>query len=373
MAYININSFNYKIDNGTEQDVKFINKNPENQKLPSFLISENKNVVIKKKILMVRFLGAGSYGSVFKIKINDNYYAIKLSENEIPDKLLRRYKSLCQNEKLEKHIIKIFSCGEILKPINKYKYYCIMEYGGQPLKSAINNFTSKELKLVLKQLYNIVHESSKFRLLITDFKLGNLTINNKNKIKLVDIYMDCDNYSPCTSCKIVKTYSTVEIDKEKRIYEDPSYNYSGIYIQFAICLIDILSENGISKCTYKLGKKFNLNISVKQIIPILQIACYNYNNNSLEPLKNYKNVEKFKKMVESEFKFLKTNEFYEYFLSLLEPKENYEMFINKKRLILIINDLLTLDPKQRSLKFLKEKLSTQANDNFTSNLITGKI
>ena len=42
-----------------------------------------------------------------KIKINDINYAIKLSENEIPNKLVQRYKSLCANSKLKKHIIKI--------------------------------------------------------------------------------------------------------------------------------------------------------------------------------------------------------------------------------------------------------------------------
>lgn len=370
MALINISTFNYKVENGTEQDVKFINKKYENIKVPVFLSADKNTIsIIKKSIQMINFLGEGSYGSVFKIKIDDGYYAIKLSENEIPEKLLARYKSLCQNSKLEKHIIKIYCCGEIIKPINKYKYYCIMEYGGKPIKSVINNLTTKELKLILKQLYNIVHQSCKFRLLMTDFKLGNLTINSKNKIKLIDIYMDCDNYSPCVGCKIVKTYSTVEIDKEKRIYEKESYNYTGIYIPFAICLIDILSENTISKCTYKLCKKFNLNFSVKQIVPILQIACYNYNNETNDAIKNYKNVEKFKKIVESEFKFLKSNDFYEYFLSLLEPKSNHASFINKKRLIVIINDLFTLDPEQRSLKYLKEKLSEISTDIISVNLI----
>ena len=39
------------------------------------------NVDIKCKICS--FLGSGSYGKVYKIKINKKYYALKISENEI--------------------------------------------------------------------------------------------------------------------------------------------------------------------------------------------------------------------------------------------------------------------------------------------------
>ena len=52
--------------------------------------------------------------------------------------------------------------------------------------------------------------------------------------------MYCESYSPCQKCKIVKTYSSLEIDKEKRIYENSEYNYSCIFIPFAVCLIDLL-------------------------------------------------------------------------------------------------------------------------------------
>ena len=54
---------------------------------------------------------------------------------------------------------------------------------------------------------------------------------------------------------------------------------------------------------------------------------------------NMKNVKKFKKNLENEFKILKNNDFYKYFLNLLEPKEKYNEFINKKKFNLIINDL----------------------------------
>lgn len=357
MALIDINSFNYKTEIGDNIEIKFNIKHLDMNKLPKFLLSNHIiDGKIKKNVIMYDFLGEGSYGSVYKIKIGEKYYAIKLSENEIPEKLLQRHKSMCLNDKLKKHIIKIYCCGEINKVRGGYKYYCIMEYGGNTLKSVINNFNVFELKSILKQLYNIIYQSCKFRLLITDFKLGNLTITSKNKIKLIDIYMECDNYFPCTDCRIVKTYSTIELDKEKRIYENSNYNYTGIYIPFAVCLIELICENSISYYASRTCKKFNLNLTVKQIVPILQIACYNFNNSNNDAIKKYKNVEKFKKNLESEFKCLKTNEFYEYFLNLLEPKSKYVDFISKKKLFLILNDLFTMDPEQRSLKYLKEKL-----------------
>jgi serine/threonine protein kinase len=368
MALININSFNHKTDMGTDIEIKFFIKHADKSKLPNFLVygESTYSKTISLVVNVCDFLGEGSYGSVYKIKIGDKYYAIKLSENEIPNKLLQRYKSLCLNEKLKKHIIKIYSCGEINKVHGGYKYYCIMEYGGSTLKSVIANFNVQELKSVLKQLYNIVYQSCKFRLLITDFKLGNLTITSKNKIKLIDIYMECDNYSPCTGCRIVKTYSTIELDKEKRIYESSSYNYTGIYIPFAICLIELICEDSISYYVSKLCKKFNLNLTVKQMVPLLQVACYNFNNENNDPIKKYKSVEKFKKMLESEFKILRSNDFYEYFLNLLEPKAKYADFISKKKLFLILNDLFTMDPEQRSLKYLKNKLISEDDVNINN-------
>jgi hypothetical protein len=359
MALINISDFSNSLDIGSSIEIKFKFKNSIIHKLPKFLVNEysKDKKYISKRIEIIDFLGQGSYGSVFKIKINDKYYALKLSENELPNKLLQRYKSLCQNENLKRHVIKIYCCGEISTAYeSKYNYYCIMEFGGNTLKSVIHNLNLRELKFILVQLYNIVHHSCKYRLLITDFKLGNLTITSKNKIKLIDIYMECFNYSPCEQCKIVKTYSTIELDKEKRIYENPNYNYTGIYIPLAVSLIELICSNSLSHYTGKLCKKFNIDLTVKQMIPILQIACFNYLNNNNKTIDNMKNVKKFKKNLENEFKILKNNDFYEYFLNLLEPKEKYNEFINKKKFNLIINDLLTLDPDRRSLKHLKECL-----------------
>lgn len=369
MIMIDIYKFDYKTQLSIYSKLDFIIKN-NNANLPKFLLNNDgnneDNNIIKKDIYINDILGEGSYGIVFKIKIDEKYYALKISENEDPDKLINRYKSLCQNHKLAKHIIKIYCCGRILKTKKNYKYYCIMEYGGDTLKSVINSFNIYELNFILKQLYNIIYQSTKFRLLITDFKLGNLTITNKNKIKIIDIYMECQNYSPCVDCRIVKTYSTIELEKEKRIYENPNYNFTAIYIPLAISLIDLMCEKTFSYYIDKICKKFELNLSTKQCVPLLQISCYNFNNSNNDSIKKYKNIETFKKNIEKEFKILKNNSFYEFFITLLQPKQKYADSINIKLLFNTINELLTVDPNQRSLKSFKELINIIDNKNNTT-------
>ena len=58
-----------------------------------------KDVELDKKIKIHKFLGEGSYGVVFKVIINDRYFALKLSDNEIPDRLIKRYNSLIDDKK----------------------------------------------------------------------------------------------------------------------------------------------------------------------------------------------------------------------------------------------------------------------------------
>ena len=86
------------------------------------------NTYVEKTAKVIKFLGEGSYGKVYKIKIDDEFYALKVNENEDPLKLYERYDSLRSNSKLEKYIIKIFCAGEI-KSRHTYSFFSIMEYG----------------------------------------------------------------------------------------------------------------------------------------------------------------------------------------------------------------------------------------------------
>ncbi len=360
MILLDIFSLNDNISDGDETSLRFTNnyknysiKYKDNELFPAHFQSLT---FIDRNIKFIKFLGEGSYGKVYKIKINDKYYALKINENENPIKLYERYNSLVSNPKLEKYIIKIFCAGEI-KSGSNYNYYSIMEYGGKSVRNIVDKINIGDLQIIMKQLFNIVYISCKYRILFTDFKLSNLTFNSEKRVKIIDLYMYCESYTPCKQCKIVKTYSSLEIEKEKRIYENSDYNYSCIFIPFAVCLIDLICEDSLSSYCSKLAKKYNVDLGIKQIIPLLQISCYNYTNTDNTSLKTYKNLLKQKKKFEDDFSFIKKDSFFEYFVNLLTPKKEFSDFISKKRLILIVSKLIILDPEQRSLSFLKEKLS----------------
>ena len=321
------------------------------------IINDNlkKNDIIKINIKICRFVGEGSYGKAYKIKYNDKYYVMKINNNEVPEKLIDRYNSLINYEELHKYIIPMNICGKI--KLRSYSYFCIMEYGGKNLKSYTSNIDCiPTLIYILRQLCNVVYLCQKYRILIPDFKLSNITINSQHKIQLIDLYMDCGGYSPCVACRIVKTYSTIEIDKEKRIYENPEYNYTCIYIPFAISLIDILCVASASNYFDKLARKFHIDLNIKGMIPLIQIACYNYSNDTHSSIKSYQNIYQYKKKLERKYSIITSPEFYEYFMELIEIKSEFKDFISKKKISLILNDLFSVDPEQRSLHYLKDKL-----------------
>ncbi len=364
MILLDILGFSDNIKDGDTLLLKFINnyKNyDKNEKNPLFSGSIMKQTIIEKKAKVIKFLGEGSYGKVYKIKIDDKKYALKINENEDPHKLEERYTSLKSNPKMEKYIIDTYCAGEIKSHFFSYSYFSIMEYGGKSIRQIVDEIDIDDLQIILKQLFNIIYVASKYKILLTDLKLSNLTFNSEKRVKIIDLYMYCESYIPCRQCKIVKTYSSIEIDKEKRIYENPDYNYSCIFLPFAICLIDLVCIDSASHYCSKLSKKYGLDLGIKEIIPLLQISCYNYTNDSNDLIKKkYNSLYKYKKKIEKEYSIIKQNEFYDYFFNLLEPKKEFENFMSKKKLILIISNLITADPNQRSIDLLKEKL----NQNF---------
>ena len=68
----------------------------------SFINEFKSNNKLNKNIKIHKFLGEGSYGIVFKVSINDKYFALKLSDNEIPERLIKRYNSLIDDKNIKK-------------------------------------------------------------------------------------------------------------------------------------------------------------------------------------------------------------------------------------------------------------------------------
>ena len=360
MLEFNIHNFPTSIKKNIPLDIDLIFEKTTNIKpsgtFENSFINEFKSNKLDKTIKVHKFLGEGSYGVVFKVSINDKYFALKISDNEIPERLIKRYNSLVDDRNIKKYIIKIYSCGTLVD--SKKKYYTLMEFGGIDIRK-YKYQNSNEVFEVIKQLYNLVNASINGRHLITDFKSGNLILNPKNmNLKLIDIYMFCDEY-PCKNCKIVKTYPIVEIEKEYKIYENKDYNFTFICIPLAIILIDLCCEKSFSKICTELEEKYELDISVKQFAMLIQLACYNYNNdNDNSNLKNYRRIYKFKKNTEKEFNIIKNSDFYKDFFNKLDTK----CIFSKKKFILLINDLFNACPDQRSIKYLKKKI-----ENISSN------
>ena len=96
MILLDIKLLNKDIKIGNEMEIEFINsyqKYSDNNNHP--IIKDNNiklNSKIKKKIFIIEFIGNGSYGNVFKILINNVICALKLSSNEKPVKMFKKYK-----------------------------------------------------------------------------------------------------------------------------------------------------------------------------------------------------------------------------------------------------------------------------------------
>ena len=188
MILLDILGLSDNIKDGDTLILKFINnyKNYDKQEdNPLFNNQIIKHTLIEKKVKVINFLGEGSYGKVYKIKIDDKKYALKINENEDPYKLEERYKSLKSNPKLEKYIIDIYCAGEIKSNFLSYQYYSIMEYGGRSVRRIVDDIDLNDLQIILKQLFNIIYVASKYKVLLTDFILSNLTFNSDKRGKLI--------------------------------------------------------------------------------------------------------------------------------------------------------------------------------------------
>jgi serine/threonine protein kinase len=337
--------------------LKFLNKYENYTKIINDIIDKpiNYGDSINIKCKICSFLGSGSYGKVYKIKINKKYFALKISENEKPLNFKMRYESLTNINIMKKYIIDVYIAGNI--KCGKYEYFSIMEFGGSSLKSKIPLKDVKELDFILRQLYNISYLCSKHKLILTDFKLNNIVINNECRLKLIDLYMECKSYSPCSECRIVKTYSTMEIDKIKGILDDSNYKHTYHLIPLGIGLIDLLCKKSASSIITNVGYKFGIFLGIKQLIPLIQVACYNYSHTTNNLIRNYKEVYNLKKKIEKKYPIVLKKIFYETLMDSFDIREMYKERFYKNDFQLIIHHLFSACPTDRSIEPFKKILN----------------
>ena len=94
---------------------------------------------------------------------------------------------------------------------------------------------------------------------------------------------------------------------------------------------------------------------------MIQISSFYYNEfttNKTNFEQNYKKVNIYKKSIEDKYPFIKTEQFYEYFLNIIHIKDEYNDFIPREQFLLLVNDFINLDPNKRALNMMFELLKS---------------
>ena len=321
-------------------DVININKELEiNSEFDLIMIKDNIENI--NKIQILELCGKGGYGIVYKCIFKGKTCAIKLSKNEKYSILNKRYKSI--KKCLGNSLTTIYYSGK-LHNNKKYNYYGISEFGGISLKEYINN-KNIDICTLITNLCDIIENIKKNKLLIPDFKLSNLLIDEKKKLRLTDIFMECANYSPCYNCAIVRTYCVIDITKD--MYENKTYNYSYIYTLSSFALINILCKRSLSSIISKLSKEYDIDSDLRNMTILLQYASYEYYGDKNNEIINYYIKKK-------DYNF-DIKSFYKKFLDLLSVKNEYINYISNSEFRQSITILLIPDFELRSLESIKNK------------------
>ena len=183
------------------------------------------------------------------------------------------------------------------------------------------------------------------KLLIPDFKSSNILIDDTNILRLTDIFMECEHYTPCSSCSIVRTYCV--IDLSKNMYGDKKYNYSYIYTLAGFPLISILCDNSILYIFNKLSKEFNIDNNLRNMSILLQYACYEYSSNMDNEIINT--------YIQKKNYSFELKPFYKKFLKMLSVKNEYLPYISNSDFRKSITKLLTPELELRSFDIIKNK------------------
>lgn len=302
----------------------------------------------KKSINNIKYIGSGAYGRVFRISMDGKDLIFKLSNNEIPKKMLERYISL-KTSYISKYIIDFVYTGK-LPDCNRYKYYSIMKYGGKTLRNYVRNneLPVDVIRKILFQFYEIAKFIINSRQLLTDFKLGNLTINLENhEIKIIDIYMYCTRY-PNYKCKIVKTYPVIEIELD-RVYEEENYPNTYILVPMAICILDTLCYMSCSSIMDEIAKEYEFKNS-KDAFLILQLATA-IRTNRLKNISKCNKLMEYKNKVEKSYGKDIFHKVYSYFIEQINIKYD---FVKKEDLVAIVDNFMNADFKNRDYRLIKK-------------------
>ena len=166
-----------------------------------FIPNYKKNEIIQssgstKKYEIIEELGSGGQGTVFLVKKDNKYYALKkidIIKKDEKNKEFEEYINNCYNEI---NILKSLNNNDnIVKYVEDYEenghLNIIMEYGGKNLYDFIHDpknvaIEEKDIKEIVLQICNGLRVIHKAKIIHRDLKPENIFINEKNKIKIGD-------------------------------------------------------------------------------------------------------------------------------------------------------------------------------------------
>lgn len=299
------------------------------------------NFVINDKNYTVKILskcGSGGYGTVFNCIVNDeNNFVIKFNDDEKPNMLSKNIKSFGKAN----FIIKYLCAGKV-RNNHKYKFYSIMQHGGDTLDNFFIDKTN--IKNILTQLFDIVKYIQKNKILCPDFKIHNITIDDKQKINLIDIYL---YYSKnFNKCKLVRTYIITDLSVDKS-YNNANYNFSYIYSLFGFLLIDLFCD-GMSYYKDAINKKFNRSYNKKDISIIIQLGFLLYN---FDDYKQYISETLEKKILNFYEADKKITDIFKYFCKKLHFNKKFNFDFEP---IEIFNHLIIPIPQLRNINIIEQ-------------------
>ena len=262
----------------------------------------------------MEYINDGTFLNVYKIKINNEYYAIKfqLLTEKIKGLLYFEYQLLYNHICKSDYIVKLSNNNSIKPYYGKNNEYMILfnELLHETLteKKIRYKFTIDEIKNIGIQLIKGIAYIHSKKYLYIDLKPDNImfTSENENKLKIID-------FNACS--KYINIYSEFyeNVQKETRqgndVYSSININnsFTGLRIDdmesILWILIDLLNDPIINKL--KLQKKIKDIIKIKEtfiknisdnyefkfIKPyILELKKYDLINNKLPNYKNFINI-----------------------------------------------------------------------------------